>query len=111
MNITVAKIILLVAVLIGAIWYQEGINHSVRLLEAKTSIQIGMSENQATQIMGSSPRIIRKGEQISPKLTFSEAVRCPNDKVLLYNSIIPAYYVVVHVNPKGLIDAILFKET
>lgn len=111
MSTIVIKRILLVAALIGVVWYQEGINHSVRLLNAKTSIQIGMTEDQVTKIMGESPRVIKVGEKINPKLTFSSAIRCPGDKVLLYSSMIPSYYAAVHINPKGTVDAILFMES
>jgi hypothetical protein len=70
-----------------------------------------MTEKQATEAIGDSPRVIKKNEKLNSKLTFPDALRSPNDKVLLYSPFPPSCYVVVHINPKGLVDAILFMES
>ena len=103
--------ILLIAVLACLAWQQIRLTHSVRLLEAKTSVQIGMSEDQATRIMGQSPRVIKERDHLNRKLTFANVVRSPGDKVLLYSSVYPSSYIVVHLSPKGFVDAILFMES
>jgi hypothetical protein len=98
-----------IAVLATLVWMR--LDYRLSMLEIKTSVQIGMTEQQATRALGDDrPRVITSRDHLNKRLTFPAAMREPGDKVLMCGSIMPAYYMTVHINPKGLVDGILFME-